>query len=325
MVIRECVRRYGRFPNTLVVDGGKEFQSVYFETLLAAFSCTKKTRPGAKPRFGSVCERIFGTANTMFIHNLQGNTQIMRHPRGVTKSVNPKNLAIWTLGSLYQNLCDWAYEFYDKKEHQALNESPRECFEYGLVKTGLRSHKIIPYDENFRIFTLPTTTKGTAKVVPNNGIKINNIYYWHNSFRSPEVEKTQVAVRYDPYDMGVAYAYVKNQWVSCISQHYSSLVGHSEREIMMASEEVRKLKSSTNKQFVVTASSLAEFLNQSEQQETVLLQRMQDLEAKEIYNPGFVNQGFIQKLENQVLELTIKQPEFPEIMTEEIHPYEEFW
>ncbi len=326
MVIRECVRRYGRFPGNIVVDGGKEFQSVYFETLLAAYSCTKKTRPGAKPRFGCVCERIFGTANTMLIHNLQGNTQITRNPRGITKSVNPKNLAIWTLYSLYQNLCDWAYEFYDNKEHPALSQSPREAFEYGLVKTGLRHHKMIPYDDNFRIFTLPTTTKGTAKVIPNNGVKINNIYYWHNSFRSPEIEKTQVSVRYDPYDMGVAYAYVKNQWVTCISQHYSSLAGHSEKEIMMASEELRKLKSSTNKQFVVTASSLAEFLNKSELQELILLQRMQDIEAKEIYSATPVNQSLVkQKVNAEVLKLPSCQPETSEIIPEEIKPYEEFW
>lgn len=326
MVIRECVRRYGRFPGTIVVDGGKEFDSIYFETLLAAYCCTKKTRPAAKPRFGSVCERIFGTANTMFIHNLQGNTQITRNPRGVTKSVNPKNLAIWTLYSLYQNLCDWAYEFYDKKSHPALNQSPREAFEDGLIKTGLRHHKIITYDDNFRIFTLPTTTKGTAKVIPNNGVKIHNIYYWHNSFRSPEIEKTSVCVRYDPYDMGIAYAYVKNQWVTCISQHYSSLTGHSEKEIAIASEELRKLKSSANKQFSVTASSLAEFLNKSEQQEVILLQRMQDIEAKEIYKATPVNQNVVkQKVDSDVLKLPVHQLEIPENVPEEIKPYEEFW
>jgi len=61
MVLRECVRRHGRFPQNLVVDGGKEFESVYFDTLLARFECIKKTRPPAKARFGSVCERLFGT------------------------------------------------------------------------------------------------------------------------------------------------------------------------------------------------------------------------------------------------------------------------
>jgi transposase InsO family protein len=74
MVLRECVRRHARLPQIIVVDGGREFQSVYFETLLARYECTKKNRPAAKPRFGSVCERLFGTTNTQFVHNLKGNT-----------------------------------------------------------------------------------------------------------------------------------------------------------------------------------------------------------------------------------------------------------
>lgn len=110
MVLRECVRRHGRLPQILVVDGGREFQSTYFETLLARYECTKKTRPGAKPRFGSVCERLFGTANTQFVHNLAGNTQIMRNVRQVTKDINPRTHACWTLGDFYKYLCQWAYE-----------------------------------------------------------------------------------------------------------------------------------------------------------------------------------------------------------------------
>lgn len=313
----------------MVVDGGKEFHSVYFERLLAAYSCTKKTRPAAKPRFGSVCERLFGSANTMLIHNLQGNTQITRNVRGVTKIVNPRNLAVWTLGSLYKNLCDWAYEFYDNKQHPALGQSPDEAFTEGLLKTGLRNHKIIPYDEMFRIFTLPTTSKGTAKVIPNNGVKINNIYYWHNNFRLAEVEKTQVPVRYDPYDMGVAYAYVKKQWVTCISQHYSSFTGHSEREIMLISEELRKQYKNHSKQFVITASSLAVFLSQAEQEERVLLQRLRDLEAKDIL--GVIDSRTVpqfQRQESEILGFPVNQEiAMPTTngFTEEIKPYEEFW
>jgi len=45
MVLRECGPRHGRLPQILVVDGGKEFDSIYFETLLARYECTKKTRP----------------------------------------------------------------------------------------------------------------------------------------------------------------------------------------------------------------------------------------------------------------------------------------
>ena len=101
MVLRECVRRFGRLPQILVVDGGREFQSTYFETLLARYECTKKTRPPAKARFGSIFERMFGVVNTQFIHNLRGNTQIMRNVRQVTKGVDPKGLATWPLAELH--------------------------------------------------------------------------------------------------------------------------------------------------------------------------------------------------------------------------------
>lgn len=42
MVLRECVRRHARLPQIAVVDGGKEFQSTYFETLLARYECTNE-------------------------------------------------------------------------------------------------------------------------------------------------------------------------------------------------------------------------------------------------------------------------------------------
>ena len=73
LALRECVRRYERLPEAIVVDGGPEFESVYFETLLARYGCTKKTRPGSRPRFGSVCERLFGTTNTRFVHTSSEN------------------------------------------------------------------------------------------------------------------------------------------------------------------------------------------------------------------------------------------------------------
>ncbi len=70
MVLRVCVRRLGRLPQMLVVDGGKEFRSRYFEALVSTYSCHKKYRPWAKPRYGAVIERLFGTTNTKFVFNL---------------------------------------------------------------------------------------------------------------------------------------------------------------------------------------------------------------------------------------------------------------
>jgi putative transposase len=282
MVLRLCVQKHGRLPQTIVVDNGAEFHSTYFETLLAAFECTKKHRPAAKGRFGSVCERLFGTNNTQFINNLGGNTQIMRNVRQVTKSVNPKIQAIWTLGKLYEYLCLWAYEVYDTEDHPSLGQSPQEAFSQGMIQGGNRSHKLIPYDKNFKILTLPTTQTGKAKVQQSRGVKINSIYYWSNLFRNPQVENTCVSIRYDPFNIGIAYAYIQGQWVECISQYYSEFQGHSERELKLATTELKKRQRDNHKQSKISAKKLAEFISSVEAEEILLEQRLHDIEANDV-------------------------------------------
>lgn len=68
LIVRECVKRHGRLPQIIVVDGGKEFGSVYFETLLAYFQCVKKVRPPAEPRnVRLLSECLAKRMNTLFI------------------------------------------------------------------------------------------------------------------------------------------------------------------------------------------------------------------------------------------------------------------
>ena len=282
MALRIYVQRTGRMPQIVVVDGGAEFQSVYFETLLATYQCIKKTRPGAKARFGSVCERLFGTTNTRFIHNLAGNTQITKNVRQVTKAVNPRNHAVWTLASLYERLYEWTYEVYETIEHPSLGQTPREAFAAGLAMGGIRQHRLIPYDDFFRMLTLPTTPKGTAKVQPARGIKVNYFRYWCDDFRNPEVENSQVPVRWDPFDMGTAYAFVNGHWVTCISEYYSVLQGRTEREVMLASAELRKRRQNSYKDLEITAKRLADFLVSTDSEEALAVQRMRDSEARQV-------------------------------------------
>jgi putative transposase len=151
-----------KIKQTIVVDGGAEFNSTYFETLLAHFRVTKKQRPPAKARFGSVIERFFGVANQEFWHNLRGNTQIMRNVRQVTKGVNPKTHAVWTLEKAYSYFCEYVYEVYDASPHIALKQSPRDAFSAGIARGGSREHLLIPYDE-FRLLALPSPTEGQGK------------------------------------------------------------------------------------------------------------------------------------------------------------------
>lgn len=282
MALRICVKRFGRLPSCLVVDGGKDFQSVYFDSLIARYQGLKKTRPGSKPRFGSVVERLFGTSNTEFVFNLLGNTQATKRPQQLTSEVDPQKQAVWTLADLYDFLCTWAYEVYDQTDHPALFQSPRDAFAQGLTKTGEREQIKIPYADEFLMESSPTTSKGTAKNEQGRGIKIHGIYYSALALRSPDVEGTQVKVRYDPFNIGVAYAYVRNTWVKCLSQYYGVLQGHTEKELMQASKEIRHQSHLHNKNRAVTAKRLADFLADLSDHETVRQQRLRDVEGKPI-------------------------------------------
>jgi transposase InsO family protein len=307
MVLRECVRRHERLPQILVVDGGSEFESIYFETLLARYECTKKTRPPAKPRFGSVCERLFGTS-AQLIYSLAGNTQLTKNVRQMTASVDPQKHAVWTLESLHSRLCEWAYEFYDTTMHPALGQSPRDCFALGLERSGARIHRQIRYDDEFRIMTMPTTVKGTAMVNPGKGVKINHLHYWSTVFRDPAIERTSVPVRYDPYDAGTAYAYIANRWISCYSEHFSAFRGRSEREMMIATAELRKRLQDHSRQFGVTARRLADFVASVEAEEGLLLQRLRDAAVRRIHT-GIPNAGPEQDLTFEAQRTAPSNPE----------------
>jgi transposase InsO family protein len=284
MILRDCVRRHSRLPQIIVIDGGPEFRSTYFETLLARYECTKKTRPAAKARFGSVCERLFGTANTQFIHSLRGNTQITRNVRQVTKSNAPVGQAAWTLGCLYDYVSSFLFEVYDTIEHPALGQTPQEAYAAGLKTSGIRLNRQIPYDQAFLMATLPTTQRGTAKVLPGRGVIINYVYYWSEAFRDPAVENHDVQVRYDPFDIGTAYAFVRNHWTECHSEHYVVLQGRSLKEIMLASKELRRRNQlHPHEKFRLTAWKLANFLDSAEAEEKCLLQRLRDRESKVIH------------------------------------------
>jgi hypothetical protein len=282
MVLRECVRRHTRLPQCLVVDWGAEFRSTYFEALLARYECTKKARPPAKARFGSLVEPAFGTTNTQFIHNLVGNTQVVRNVRQVTKSVNPKELAIWPLAPFMERLWEYAYDIYDTNVHPALGESPKDAYQRGFQNSGARLQRLIPYDHDFMIATLPSTPRGTAMVSPGRGVKINYIFYWCDGMDDPKTQSQQIPVRFDPFDLGTAYAFIAGQWVQCHSDHYRTFQGRSQKELLVASKELHAQNRERGSRYQLTASKLAQAFQSINLQESLLLQRMRTRETQAV-------------------------------------------
>src|SRR6266704_2749055 len=280
-VLRLCVKRYGRLPTALMVDGGPEFQCVSFEQLLALYRVRKHRRPAAAPRFGAAQVRLFGSMQTGFLYHLLGNTQATREPRMMTKATDPQRQAVWTLPRLAERVQQWADEEYDTMRHPALGMTPREAYELSLKRDGERLHKHIEYDDTFLKATYPTIRKGTVKVEPGVGIRMNYLDYWCEAMRDPTIEGTQVKVRYDPFDVSVGYAYIAGRWRKCDCP-YTEFAGCSERELQQLTEELRKRNRLHygREHIEITQKQLATFRRENADIEAILRQQRHDRETR---------------------------------------------
>lgn len=272
MVIRECIRRHGRIPKNIVVDRGAEFLSIYFDTLLASLETHKKIRPGSKPRFGSVMERFFGVSNEVFVHNLLGNNQALQKPRSMSKSHDPRDLAVWTLPAFAEAFDRFLDKTYSEMEHPALGLSPKASLAIGLAQSGPRAHRLIPYTRDIIIMCLPSTPKGTARVDAGRGVKIGYIYYWTPLFRNPAHAGQSVPVRYDPFDESTAFAWLRDQWVPCRSEYAAVFQGRSEKEIRAATQEIWGRLRRSGERRAINAKLIANALRET----TVTEKRLKD-------------------------------------------------
>jgi len=279
-VIRAALRRHGRIPKSIVVDQGSDFESIFFEVLLARLECHKKSRPAAKSRFGSVIERFFGVNNQRLIHNLAGNNQALQKPRSMSPSHDPRRLAVWTLAAFTSMFERFVDDLYANLQHPALGVSPQEMMDRGLALSGDRSHVLIPYRQELVLQCLPSTRTGKAMVRPGRGVKIRGTLYWHPAFRDSQIVRHYVPVRYDPFDASRAYAYVTGKWLLCRSEYQQIFDRRTENEIQIITQEIRAIHAQCGIRRRVTAADVSSFVLQEKESEPLLRQQRRDAERQ---------------------------------------------
>ncbi|OLB33948.1 MAG: hypothetical protein AUF64_02510 [Chloroflexi bacterium 13_1_20CM_54_36] len=97
-----------------------------------------------------------------------------------------------------------------------------------------------------------------------------------------EVVKTAVPIRFDPFDISTAYAQVQGQWVTCRSS-YVGLSGHTERELFLATQELRQSAKRDGVRAELSAARLADLMSNAGAHEELLRQRWKDLEGKKVH------------------------------------------
>jgi hypothetical protein len=215
-------------------------------------------RPGSKPRFGNIVERFFGLTNTAFIHALRGNNQALQSPRSMSATHNPLDLAVWNLRAFCEAFEGYLSNCYHAAEHPALGVSPAKAMEIGMLQSGLRSHTLITYGRQFVIETMPTTKKGTARIQPNASVKISRIEYFAPNLA--KYSQQDCEVRYDPFNVSLAYVFAGGQWQEVISGYAGMLAERTEKEIALISTEINELNSRTGIREADRARHLGEFI-----------------------------------------------------------------
>lgn len=212
-VIRLMVVAHEVMPEAVVVDGGKEFESTYFEKLMAKYNCAIVSRKG-KPRGGGAIERFFGALDSMATHNLTGNTTLTKNVRKLSASHNPKVLAVWGAYELHDGLKE-IFEYYNSSFPIRDTKPPYLLRDKSMGVSGRRASRSVKYSDEFYMDTLPEPKRHMARLRRNKHIQVNRVSYWHSSFRTVRHGGESVSLRYDPFNLNHVYIFYKNEWIRC--------------------------------------------------------------------------------------------------------------
>ena len=280
-VLYDCVRRHGRVPDTVVVDQGPEFHSNDVESAFAYLRVHKVERPARKARFGSVMERMFGTTNTAFVHELLGNTTLLALGRGLSSDRHPARSAVWTLPMVEEACERWLFEVYPALRHGTLGDTPGDVFARGLARDGERIARHVALDDTLRVLLAQTVRGDTRRVDPVRGLVVDYLRYWHDDFQYGDVAGARVPVKLDMADCSVVFAYVRRRWITCrLADGDADLHGRSWKQMRMVVEELRARRRQGRAGRTVNAELIGRFLRETDLKGDLARQIARDAESR---------------------------------------------
>ena len=199
-LILDCLARHGTLPSSIVTDWGTENETEWMTASMAKVGIICQIRPKADPRKGSGVEASFSALCRSLINNLDGNTELMKQARMVTKAVNPHDHAVWTEEELIALIEEY---------HALRNDLPRgdraspnaialECDNlYGPPPLLGIKH------EELQRVLLPLVRGAKRKVSPRGAVRCNKKVYFSDDLR--DLWGKKVDVRFDPDDATKVY------------------------------------------------------------------------------------------------------------------------
>lgn len=203
------------FPETVHADNAKEFRGRMLEIAAAEYGMSVEFRPVATPHYGGHIERLLGTT-LKEVHRLSGSTFSNPVERG---TYDPEKEATFTLSEFEKWLATWITTIYHQRPHSALDGSPLQCYQDGLLGTANRPGRGIPAWEidpdRLRLDFMPFV----ERTVQQYGVVVDDVHYYHDMLRryvhakDPQNArlKRQFRFRRDPRDISSLYFFEPEQ------------------------------------------------------------------------------------------------------------------
>jgi putative transposase len=220
MVIRDCVRRHGRVPAMIIVDGGAEFGSAHAHVMAAALKYDRCERPPEDPRFGVEVERAFGAFKERFLRGLPGFGVGTGNARQVSAALKPERRATLTPEALFECLERFIFNGYNRTPRREKLRSP--------VDLRLEAIRRLPCcgrvaEWGLDVLTATSIEAPAARYTlwPGRGVHILDRWYCSERLLAYRGKKQDIEVRLEPYDRSVVYVNISGTWSACYSQEYA--------------------------------------------------------------------------------------------------------
>jgi putative transposase len=274
MAYRDQMERFGQPSKYEIVDNGKAFNNTTYDQLLATLETTKINRKPYDPRYASEIEAIFRVLDREVIHNLAGNTKATMDVQNMSPEMDPKKRAVWTFSALYEHLEYYLFTLLWDAPSASLGTTPRIAFERDMKRAPSREGRLLLPPDQIKIAYFPEVDGCTRLVQPGRGVYVEGYYYWNKLMEEAKVERTKVAVRYDPFDLYTVYAAIDGKWVECEARHAPELRNVTEKTRRMMTIARRSLNNSHAKRRENThGHKLAELDEDARKQEKLLRQK----------------------------------------------------
>jgi len=234
MVIRRCVRTWGRLPEHVCTDRGRDFWSNYFRFTLAHYGVDHSLSPPGNSRSNSPAERPFGDMRTVWLQLRPGNSANAANARSISRTHKAARTAELTLDEAWSELLMFV-DWFNNRPMDLSGASSMERLRAGLQAFSCSG---IPVADDLEFKISSAVDVRQYKFDPKDGLRVNDRRYWCPALAERRPALGKVKVRIDPEEPFVVYALINNAWHRC---HTNGAAGFSRLTLIEKLTEATRL------------------------------------------------------------------------------------